>query len=188
MTKKSIYALLFVCLFILGGCKTTSDWPYFSGFLSDYKGMYRSSDIEGIFMIKHDVKNVNDYSKFLVDPVAVRLTPEAQAYQTEQSEIERIARNFREDVIAALSESNTVVEAPGAGVIRLRLAITDILAVKKAGASVGIVEAEFVDTQYKERVAAVITSIKGMRLDEWASLLKDRLIYLSSDTKSFQVK
>ncbi len=186
--KRKINALLFILLFTMVGCSSISQWPQLTGFLDSYAGMYRSSDIEGIFVIKHKSKNVNDYKKFLVDPVTIQLTPDAEAYEMERKDLERIARSFRSDIKRALAKNYSVVESPGAGVLRVRLAITDILKQSSSGSSKGLVEAEFIDTRSKERVAAVVTSAEGMFLDEWASLLKGRLDYLNSDTKIYQVK
>jgi len=182
-------SILFVLLLtVIVGCATISKWPQQSGFLDSYAGMYRSNVIKGVFVIKHQSKNVNDYSKFLVDPVAVRLTPDAKAYKMAKSKLERIARQFRQNVILALQVNNTVVENPGAGVIRVRLAITDVLANISGSSPKAIVEAEFVDTLSNERIAAVITSNKGMSLDKWVGLLKNKLDYLNRETKIYQDK
>lgn len=178
-----------LCIFMLTtliGCASTSNWPEFSGFLGDYQGMYRSSEIEGIFIIKHKAKNVDTYKKFLVDPVTIQLTPDAEAYDMERKDLERIARSFRSDIKRALQKNYTVVESPGAGVLRVRVAITDILKDKGDDSSVGIIEADFIDTQTKERVAAVLTSAKGMVLSEWAGLLKSRLEFLDSETRVYK--
>lgn len=183
---RAILSTLLLTVFI--GCASTSQWPQLTGFLDSYAGMYRSSEIEDIFVIKHKAINVNDYSKFLVDPVTIQLTPDAEAYEMERKDLERIASSFRSDIKRALQKNYTVVESPGADVLRVRVAITDILKQSSSGSSKGLVEVEFVDTQTKERIAAVVTSSKGMFLDEWASTLKGRLDYLNSDTKIYQVK
>jgi len=185
--NRKMNTLLFVLFITLAGCQTTSQWPQLTGFLDSYAGMYRSSEIEGVFVIKHKEKNVNDYTKFLVDPVTIQLTPDAKAYTMERKDLERIARSFRSDIKRALAKNYTVVESPGPGVLQLRVAITDILKQSSSGSSKGIVEVEFIDTRTKERIAAVVTSSKGMFLDEWASTLKGRLDYLNSETKIYQV-
>ena len=184
--KRGILCVLILTAFI--GCASTSQWPQLTGFLDSYAGMYRSSEIENIFVIKHKAKNVNDYKKFLVDPVTIQLTPDAKAYEMERKDLERIASVFRSDIKRALGKNYTVVESPGADVLRVRVAITDILQRSSSGSSKGLVEAEFIDTRSKERIAAVVTSAKGMFLDEWASHLKGRLDYLNSDAKIYRVE
>jgi len=188
MTKGRNNILYVMLLALFVGCTTTSNWPELTGFLDSYTGMYRSNDVEGIFVIKHKAKNVNDYSKFLIDPVTIQLAPDAKAYEMERKDLERIASGFRSDIKRALQKNYTVVENPGAGVLQVRVAITDILKRSSSGSSKGLVEAEFIDTQSKERIAAVVTSAKGMFLDKWASLLKGRLDYLNSETKVYQVE
>jgi hypothetical protein len=188
MSSKIINTLLFVLLAGFVGCTSISNWPEFSGFLDDYRGMYRSSEIEGLFVIKDGDKNVNDYEKFIVDAVTVQFTPNAIAYNMNENELERTVESFRRDIIAALEEKYTVVENPGAGVLRVSVAVTDILKNKGSSSSVGIIEAKFIDTQTRKRVAAVLTSDEGMILKEWAALLKDRLSYLDSETKVYQFK
>ena len=79
-----------------------------------------------------------------------------------------------------------MVKNPGPGVLQVRVAITDILKGGKIGSATGIVEAEFIDTQTNERVAAALTLNEGMVLDEWARLLRNRLKYLHSETKIYQ--
>ena len=186
MTKGKVSIISALLLFVISGCSSTTNWPQFSGFLDDYTGMHRSSEIEGVFLIKHGTKNVNDYSKFLVGPVNIRLTPDAKAYSMSKTELEKIARSFRNDIIRALKTNHTVVNKPGKGVLLVHVAITDILKSGSSGSAKGIVEAAFIDTSTKERIAAVLTSDKGMYFDEWAGILRDRLHYLNSATKVYK--
>jgi len=110
--------------------------------------------------------------------VTIQLTPEAKAYNMNKGDLAKVAKDFRDNIKSALQTQYTIVESPGSGVLQVRVAITDIFKKSDKGHSKGIVEAEFIDTQTKERIAAVLTSAEGMYFDEWAGLLRDRLEYL----------
>lgn len=188
MFKNKINILSFLVLAVMIGCSSTSNWPQFSGFLKDYKGMYRSEDIEGLFIIKHPTKNLNDYSKFLVDPVTVQISPDSLAYTMSDKIVEKTAKAFRQNIISALEQDFVVVNAPGKGVARIRVAITEIFKAGESPSAKGIIEAEFIDTYTRERIGAVLTSDKGMHFDQFANLISSRVEYLNEKTKIYKIK
>ena len=185
MTGRNASLVCALLLTALSARSSAMDFPELSGFLGDYMGMHQSTEIEGIFVVSNNDKKIVDYSRFLIDPITVQLSRNAVAYRMDENELKSIAKNFRGNIIAALETSNSIVNEPGPGVCRVRVAITDILKTGKKGA-VGIIEAEFIDSTTEERIVAAVTSDKGMKLNEWTDLLRDRLTYLHSQTRVFQ--
>jgi hypothetical protein len=179
--------------------------PNTTGFLSDYSKLKAVSDESYRYA---DKAAFNQYTSFIVDPVAVHFKEGAQAIEkksegklTEQN-IDDLTNYFHDVIVKAITDAGySVVYQPGAGVARIRAAITDIqetsalntlpqaslLGVGVGGAAM---EAEFVDSQTGKQVAAVVETQKGSRvpfsnlgewgtakgvMDGWAKRLKERL-------------
>jgi hypothetical protein len=143
-----------------------------SGFLHDYSQLKPYPEVEGAMLYENPAKSLKGYDKFIVDPVLAHFAPD-----TEGTAIDP-------DDLKALTESKRyqVVNAPGAGVARLRIAITGIKKsipalnieprMKMIGAGLGgaAMEAEAIDSVSKERLAAIVVSEAGSRLGFTAGL------------------
>ena len=149
-----------------------------SGFLQDYSQLKPSPRVEGAMVYENPAKPLKGYDKFIVDPVVVHFAPDAKGGGIDPESLNELASYFHSEIVKALADGGyTVVKAPGAGVLRVRVAITQIdktvavanihPATKMTGIGLGgaSMEAEGVDTQSKDRVFAVVDSQKGSRLD-----------------------
>ncbi len=186
MTRR-IAGLMCALLLTAGSAHSAMGFPELSGFLGETYGWHQSSEIKGIWVVSGTNKRIVDYSRFLVDPITVQLSRNAVAYQMDDNELRSIAKVFRANIIDALKASGPIVNEPGPDVCRVRVAITDILKPGKENA-VGVIEAEFADSTTGERIVATVTSDKGMKLNKWADMLKDRLAYLTSETRVLRVE
>jgi hypothetical protein len=168
-----------------------------SGFLKDYptfeKGPRGGADM---VYFKKGV-DFKPYDKIMMDHVTFYFSKDAKYRGINSDELNQLSEAFHKAMVEALKDGYPLVEEPGPGVLRVRPAITDVKAsrpvlntistVMPAGLALSIVkkgvtgthmnvgeatlEAEFLDSQSSERVAAVIDKksgekykvVKGMR-------------------------
>lgn len=182
------------------------------GFLSDYSKLGPSPfpDARGAQSYFNPDKPLGQYSAFIVEPVQVILSPQAEQRDLEPAKLNELAAYFRNQVIAELEASQyAVVGAPGAGTIRVRAALTDVepanpllnihpaMIVSGVGLGGASMEAELLDSQTGEVVAAVVDTQKGSRgfdgltkygnaedvIDRWAKRLVIRMDEASGKTR-----
>lgn len=165
------------CLFMgifLAGCATARTIE--TGFLNDYSNFKMSEKVDGLLVEKHATRKISDYSKFMVDPIEVRLTHESKGEKLSPEQIEKLVTEFHDEVVAALKKQYEVVNTPGEGVLRIRTALTDIYPNKiylnlhwsttlsKHGIGGAAIEAEFLDTATGERILGVVDARQGKPL------------------------
>lgn len=155
------------------GCATISQ-PEPTGFLSDYSRL-EQTDKDLLFYAD---KNIANYTKFIVEPVDLLFSPERDNSPFTAAELAELQRYFRDKVIEKLTEDDgyQVVEAAGPGTGRLRIGIADVdrtigilnisLVTKVTGAGIGgaAAEAELLDSQTREQVAAAVAWGGGSRV------------------------
>ena len=145
----------------------------YSGFLGDYSKLKRSRQLKGAMSYENPSKSLKEYDKFIIDPVVVHFAPNAKGIGVDPLKVQQVADYFHRELWLALSMRYEVVNTPGPGVLRLRMAITDIKttvplmnihpATKLLGLGLGgaSMEGEAVDSQTGERVLAVVDSRRG---------------------------
>ena len=155
------------------GCATVQD-PGRTGFLSDYSKLEEIAENHLVY----DSGNLGDYSKFIIEPVALvyRQAKEKQVFTDE--ELENLQTHFATKVREALTEDDgyQVVEANAPGTARLRIGITDVddtigvlnlsIYTKITGAGLGgaAMEGEMVDSVTGVQIVAVIRWGSGSRI------------------------
>ncbi len=184
---------------LAAGCATVQD-PGQAGFLSDYSNL---EEIDENHLLS-DSGNLGNYSKFIIEPVAMlyRQPEEKRIFRDE--ELEDLQAHFKTAVIEALTEDGgyQVVEVAGPGTARIRVGITDVddtigalnisIYTKITGAGLGgaAFEGEVVHSITGEQIAAVSRWGSGSRIlragfthtgdakilmDRWAKDLRERL-------------
>ena len=168
-----------VVLVFLSGCTSTKLSK--SGFLDDYSGLSESEVYKGMWVEHSLTKDIGDYSKFIVDPVIVYFKPRKGAAKYNPKKIgvnaEKLAEltsYFHDEMESALSDKGyKVVDRPGEGILRIRLAITDVDAnlpilnvygyqtVTGIGLGGASMEGEALDSVTHERIVAVVDRQKG---------------------------
>ena len=172
----SVILMLSAFVFSLSGCATT---PPGSGFLSDYSKLHE--DKYGDRSLKwYEKENFNwsQYRKIMLDPVVIYYHPEAKYRQIDPDAVKKLADYFRQVVEEELGEEYPIVTKPGKGVLRVRAAITEIVPANPAinivtTAAVFVpldmggaaIEAEFMDSQTNEVLAAMVDKKMGNPLD-----------------------
>ncbi len=184
---------------MVAGCVPVKD-PGRTGFLSDYSKLEEIAENHLVY----DSGNLGDYSKFIIEPVALvyRQAKEKQVFTDE--ELEDLQTHFATKVREALTKDDgyQVVEANAPGTARLHIGITDVddtigvlnlsIYTKITGAGLGgaAMEGEMVDSVTGVQIAAVIRWGSGSRIgragfthtgdakrviNRWAKDLRERM-------------
>jgi len=151
-----------------------------SGFLDDYSGFEESEKIKGLYVKKNPRHSVGDYNKFLIDPIIVYFKPQGKFSKlnpkrlgVNPKRLAELTEFFEKEIARALDEKYTVVNKPGEGVLRLRIAVTEIKAnlpilniygyqtITGIGMGSASFEGEAIDSVTNEQVLAVVDSRKG---------------------------
>jgi hypothetical protein len=167
------------------GCTKAFDYPNYSGFLGDYRGLYRSNVTPGLFQIDNPKKMAKDYSRFYVAPVMSYLTPTSNGYNLSPKVVESRAAEFQGLIKNSLANKYTVVDSPGEGVLVMKFAITDLFDGQVKNKARATLEAEFVDGLTGERINAFVYGGKPKTFSEWADLVVNRLTELGKEMKVY---
>jgi len=153
-----------------------------TGFLKDYSKLTPHPDIDGRFRYINPKMNVGDYSKFIVDPVVLNLSKEGKEEEIDQEDLNEQVTFFHGKILEEIGKDYQIVNKPGKGVARVRVAITHIdktnpalnihPGTKLSGAGLGGagMEAELIDSVTGETIGSAIDFQKGSRLSLVAGL------------------
>ena len=157
---------------VLQGCMTAPSAQ--RGFLDDYSRFEESNRLPGTLVDRTRADRLKNYKACIVEPVAVHFKNQARFMEIKPEDRKILTEYFHDEVVNAVHNGGyTVVNDSGPGVLRIRLAITDILADKpywnsyrairmsKEGVGGLGMEAEFLDSSTGERLAAVIDAHHG---------------------------
>lgn len=199
--KKTIILLIFAVSFVslFAGCSAQRAEK--TGFLSDYSKLEAQSDVS--FRYLNPDNCLGSYSKFIINPVIIHFHSKAKSKGKLTAQQKADMTNYMHNaLVEAIEDRYEIVYAPGPGVARMKVAITDL---KKSGVVQNIVpigkaigsglggasvEAELLDSQTNNQIAALVESQLGKRLsldgystwgdskaimDGWAKRFRQRL-------------
>jgi hypothetical protein len=162
---------------LFAGCATVGPPPP-SGFLGDYAELRVDPGDDSLLWWEHEGFDWSRYSGVILEPVTFYYHAQASDREIRPDELKQLADAFREIVIAELGDAYHVTEEPGADVLRVRCAITDVIPVRPALNAVtsiatfvaidvggAAIEVEFVDSLTGERVAAGVDRKVGKRIN-----------------------
>jgi hypothetical protein len=188
--KKTIglFMVLICAALAFQGC-TAAPKAVETGFLQDYSGFGPGPEEGADKVYVKAGQDFTPYDKVMLDHVVFFFSDDAKYKGIHPDELQELSLAFHEAIVAELSGGYPIVEKPGPGVLRIRLAITDVVpsnpalntmstiipiglaisSIKKAAtgvhANVGqaSVEAELVDSITGERLAAAIDRRVGSK-------------------------
>jgi len=189
------------CLMVLVGLYACAGQPTgVNGFLSDYSKLQKNPRYAGSQIYFNPETPLKNYSRFIVNPVQVRLSSIGAYRGADPAKQQEISQYTHQQFVTALQEGGyEVVTSPGPGTLILRSALTEVarseikprsflMNISLGGASI---EAEFVDALSGEIVVAVMESQRGTHtkvarnlneysnakdvIDRWAARLVQRL-------------
>lgn len=186
--------VLLACALLVGCASAPKEAP--TGFLKNYP-QFQPGPSDGVDRIyTKPGMDLNKYNRVMLDEVQFFLKKSAAEQGIQASEIKELSDTFHRAIFEALGNAYPLVTEPGADVLRVRLAITDIetsnpavsgittvlpvgLAVsvaKKAatGSYTGVggasMEVEFLDSMSNERLAAAIDTFDGSKMSGFSKL------------------
>lgn len=186
--------LMLACSLLVGCASTTKEVP--SGFLKNYP-QFQPGPADGVDQLyTKPGMDLNKYNRIMLDEAQFYLKKSAADQGIQASELKELSDTFHRAIFEALGNAYPLVTEPGADVLRVRLAITDIetsnpamsgvttvlpvgLAIsvaKKAatGSYTGVggasMEVEFLDSMSNERLAAAIDTFNGSKMSGFSKL------------------
>ena len=166
-----------------------SDEMQRSGFLSTYDGLEKAKEYMVEWAYINEKVDFKSYDKIILDYVVFFVKEDAEYKGLQIDEMQQLAEAFHKAIIKALSDKYQFVSEPGPGVVRIRLALTNVQPIKPTlnfltsivpvgvalnvvkvgatGTSIGVgktsMEAEIFDTQSMMRLAAAIDEDVGSK-------------------------
>jgi hypothetical protein len=135
MTKKiSIYFLmtLLLCVFATGCTSKSSKAYQHSGFLSDYSRLAPDEkDEKGEIYIDSAV-DFKQYDKILLERIRVYFKEDSEHKEIDPEKLKMLTDYFHEAIVRELGDAYPLVKKPGPGVLRTRIAITELIPAKPA--------------------------------------------------------
>ena len=181
MSRKAPFSrtlcLIAASVTLISSCTTTAPPPT-SGFLGGYEEFAPDPADASLLWWEQEGFDWTDYRSVIIDPVSIYYHHEAQGREILPDELAKLTEAFYQAVIDELGDEYPVVERPGADVLRIRCAITDVI---PANVSLNVVtsmvafvpvdmggaaiEVEFLDSVTGERLAAGVDQKLGTPVD-----------------------
>lgn len=140
MSKKPMpYLLTIIMVFLLlSGCASTngkakeSEGPRYTGFLSDYSQLKPESQDSNALICMNPQADAKKYNKFILERIIVWLKDDAEYKGIDPDAFKAMTDYFHEALARELGSDYPLVTEPGPDVMRLRIAITDLVPTKTA--------------------------------------------------------
>lgn len=120
--------IMMLAVFMTIGCSTKG--PKHSGFLDDYSKLESDPMDEKSALYWRDPEiSFGSYSKVIIDPVSVYISSDdmqEKAKNIDAEVVNKITTYFRNAFVKAMAQKVTIVDEPGHGVARIRMALTSI--------------------------------------------------------------
>jgi len=140
MTKnlKRCLVILPVLFLLLAGCASTNgkakedEGQKYSGFLSDYSQLKPLSEDSKAMNYINPQADMTKYKKVIVERIIVWLKEDAEYKGIDPDAMKAMTDYFHEALVRELGSEYPIVTEPGPDVMRLRIAITDLVPTKTA--------------------------------------------------------
>ncbi|MBI5632788.1 MAG: DUF3313 domain-containing protein [Nitrospirae bacterium] len=136
MTKnlKQCLVMLPVLFLLLAGSVFAKEAaaPKYSGYLSDYSKLKADPDKSGVKKYRNSNIDMKKYRKIQLERIVVVLQKDAEYMAFDPAEMMALTDYFREAIKRELGNEYLLVNEPGSDVLRVRIAITDLVPTKPA--------------------------------------------------------
>jgi hypothetical protein len=109
------------------------------GFLSDYSKLKPEGGDSEAYKYRDPKADVAKYKKLMIDRVKIYLKNDAKSKEIDPAELKELTDYFHRAIVKAVEGAYPVVRTPGADVLRLRIAITDLVPNKPEASVVTLV-------------------------------------------------
>ncbi len=127
-----------VFLLLISGCATTNEKakgdedPKNTGFLSDYSQLKPEAEGSGAMKYVNPQADLKKYKKFMLERIIVWLKDDAAYKGIDPDAMKAMTDYFHEAIVRELGTDYPLVNEPGPDVLRLRIAVTDLVPTKVA--------------------------------------------------------
>ena len=171
------------------------------GFLSDYSKLKPEGGDSKAYISRISKADAKKYNKLMIDRIKLYFKEDAKSKEIDPAELKELVDYFHKAVSDALGSQYPIVREAGPDVLRLRIAVTDIVPNKKEASVVALVvpfmwvgeagagaaqdkagstpfvgeasiEFEALDSQSSQQMAAYIETRHGMNYD-WTEGVKE---------------
>jgi hypothetical protein len=126
--RTAMRALPLLLLPLVGaGCASDPPRAEPTGYLEDYSGFRPHPERPGALLYTKPDLDLARYKQVMVDPAEIALSPEAAGRRVKPEDLARLARYMSDAMTIALRRVYPIVEQPGLDVLRLRIAITEVI-------------------------------------------------------------
>lgn len=115
-----------------------------SGFIDDTPAMSADARNPGALIFVAPGRSLKGFDKVAITPIEVWYAPDSKYKGVEPNELAGVTNSLRESLVKTLGSAYPVVAAEGAGVLQVRLAITNVSAKKKKRGLLGYTPVGFV--------------------------------------------
>jgi hypothetical protein len=127
--QKTIFVVMIsVALMIATGCATQKG----SGFLDDYSGFKKGPRGGADFVYFKEGVDFKAYNKVMMDHVVFYFSKDSKYKGIHPDTLKELSDTFHKAVVEALGDAYPLVDEPGPGVMRVRIAITNVVPSKPA--------------------------------------------------------
>jgi hypothetical protein len=109
------------------------------GFLSDYSKLTPNPEDDGAFYYRAHPDTKSPYNKLMIDRIKIFFKDDADYKGIDPTELKALTDYFHDAIVKEVSGDYPVVEEPGPDVLRLRIALTDVVANKPEASVVTLV-------------------------------------------------
>lgn len=97
------------------------------GFLTDYSGLRPEGGDSDAFVYRDPGADPTRYKRLLIDRIKIWFKDDAEYKGIDPAELKELTDYFHQAIVKAVADAYPVVEEPGPDVLRLRIAITDLV-------------------------------------------------------------
>jgi len=126
MQRLKIPTILLLCLFVVGCAAGGMHDAEKSGFLVDYSMLKDGGSNRAALTYRNPSANFKSYDKIMFDRVVVSLSDDADYKGFDPAILKELTDYYQNALIDAVKSKFEIVDQPGVGVLRVRVAITDV--------------------------------------------------------------
>ncbi|MGB5305105.1 MAG: DUF3313 domain-containing protein [Gammaproteobacteria bacterium] len=132
-------------------------WAAGSGFIENMPSLTADADRPGAMIWTKEGFDRTQYTKVMIEPVTVFIADDSKYKGLDADELKAMADGFREALTKTLEPDVPVVSQPGAGVLYVRAAITNVHMAKKKRGLLGYTPVGFVVTAAQDAAGARVS-------------------------------
>ncbi|MHC4953773.1 MAG: DUF3313 domain-containing protein [Planctomycetota bacterium] len=162
MRSTSVLVIIVVAA-LSAACKSNE----YSGFLGDYSGLEPSKKHPGDLVWLKPGMDLRKYDYLLIDPIVIMARKGSETDKLSPELKKKATDAFYEILFETIDPYYTVVKKNGPHVLRVRIALTDLVPTDDKNMQVGgaALEVEVADSLTNQRLGIAISRIKGSTAD-----------------------